>query len=156
MSFDTSAFNPETFLDATLTEPSEKRPPLPVGDYTAIIGAITARAWQGKADPTKSGIAWDIPLTIDVPAEIQVELKMDQSTLPLKDSLMLDLTANGTIDNAPGKNRRLRAYREATDMNKPGDVFSARKMEGKVVKVKITHDLWENQPVEKVAAVVAL
>lgn len=156
MSFDTSAFNPETFLDATLTEPSEKRPPLPVGDYTAIIGAITARAWQGKADPTKSGIAWDIPLTIDVPAEIQVELKMDQSTLPLKDSLMLDLTANGTIDNAPGKNRRLRAYREATDMNKPGDVFSARKMEGKIVKVKITHDIWEGQPIEKVSGVVAM
>lgn len=156
MSFDTSAFNPETFLDATLTEPSEKRPPLPVGDYTAIIGAITARAWQGKADPTKSGIAWDIPLTIDVPAEIQVELKMDQSTLPLKDSLMLDLTANGTIDNAPGKNRRLRAYREATDMNKPGDVFSARKMEGKIVKVKITHDLWEGQPIEKISGVVAM
>ncbi len=155
MSFD-SSFNPDTFLDATLTDPTEKRPPLPVGDYTAILGAVTARQWQGKADPTKSGIAWDIPVTIDVPAEIQAELKMDQSTLNLKDSIMIDLTANGTIDNGPGKNRRLRAYREATDMNKPGDVFSARKMEGKVVKVKITHDLWEGQPIEKISGVVAL
>lgn len=153
---DHSSFNPETFLDATMTEPTEKRPPLPVGDYTAVVGAITARAWQGKADPTKSGIAWDIPLTLEVPAEIQAELKMDQSTLPLKDSIMLDLTENGTIDNSPGKNRRLRAYREATDMNKPGDVFSARKMEGKVIKVKITHDLWEGQPIERVSGVVAL
>ncbi len=155
MSFD-SSFNPDTFLDATLTDPTEKRPPLPVGDYTAILGAVTARQWQGKVDPTKSGIAWDIPVTIDVPAEIQAELKMDQSTLNLKDSIMIDLTANGTIDNGPGKNRRLRAYREATDMNKPGDVFSARKMEGKVVKVKITHDLWEGQPIEKISGVVAL
>jgi len=155
MSFD-SSFNPDTFLDATLTDPTEKRPPLPVGDYTAILGAVTARQWQGKADPTKSGIAWDIPVTIDVPAEIQAELKMDQSTLNLKDSIMIDLTANGTIDNGPGKNRRLRAYREATDMNKPGDVFSARKMEGKIVKVKITHDLWEGQPIEKISGVVAL
>lgn len=153
---DHSSFNPETFLDATMTEPTEKRPPLPVGDYTAVVGAITARAWQGKVDPTKSGIAWDIPLTLEVPAEIQAELKMDQSTLPLKDSIMLDLTENGTIDNSPGKNRRLRAYREATDMNKPGDVFSARKMEGKVLKVKITHDLWEGQPIERVSGVVAL
>lgn len=156
MAFDTSSFNPDTFLDATLTEPSEKRPPLPAGDYTAIIGAISARTWQGKKDATKSGIAWDIPLTIDVPAEVQVALKMDQSTLNLKDSIMLDLTDNGTIDNAPGKNRRLRAYREATDMNKPGDVFSARKMEGKVVRVKVSHDLWEGQPVERVDGVVAL
>lgn len=155
MSFD-SSFNPDTFLDATLTDPTEKRQPLPVGDYTAILGAVTARQWQGKTDPTKSGIAWDIPVTIDVPAEIQAELKMDQSTLNLKDSIMIDLTANGTIDNGPGKNRRLRAYREATDMNKPGDVFSARKMEGKVVKVKITHDLWEGQPIEKISGVVAM
>jgi hypothetical protein len=155
MSFDSSSFNPDTFLDATLTEPSEKRPPLPVGDYTAVLGDVTARAWQGKQDPSKSGIAWDIPLTIDVPAEIQVELKMDTSTLQLKDSIMLDLTANGTIDNSPGKNRRLRAYREATDMNKPGDVFSARKMSGKIVKVKISHDMWEGQPIEKVSGVVA-
>lgn len=153
---DNSSFNPDTFLDATLTEPTEKRPPLPIGDYTAVIGSVTARAWQGKTDPTKSGIAWDIPLTIDVPAEIQAEIKMDQSTLPLKDSIMLDLTDGGTIDNGPGKNRRLRAYREATDMNKPGDVFSARKMEGKIVKVKISHDMWEGQPIERVSGVVAL
>lgn len=155
MAFDASSFDPATFLDATLTEPTEKRPPLPVGDYTAVIGAVTARTWQGKQDATKSGIAWDIPLTIDVPAEIQVQLKMDTSTLTLKDSVMLDLTENGTIDNAPGKNRRLRAYREATDMNKPGDVFSARKMEGRVITVKISHDMWEGQPVEKVSGVVA-
>lgn len=155
MSFDASAFNPEAFLDATLTDPTEKRKPLPVGDYTAIIGAVTARAWQGRADTTKSGIAWDIPLTIDVPAAVQAELGMDQSTLNLKDSIMLDLTDNGTIDNGPGKNRRLRAYREATDMNKPGDVFSARKMEGRVILVKIAHDMWEGQPIERVTGVVA-
>lgn len=156
MSFDISAFNPESFLDANLTEPTEKRKPLPVGDYTAVVGTVTARTWQGRADASKCGIAWDIPLTIDVPAEVQAELGMDNSTLNFKDSIMIDLTENGTIDNGPGKNRRLRAYREATDMNKPGDVFSARKMEGKIVRVKIIHDMWEGQPIEKISGVVAL
>ncbi|MDE2097536.1 MAG: hypothetical protein KGL39_09845 [Patescibacteria group bacterium] len=150
----TSLFDPQSFLDAQLTEPSEKRPPLPVGDYTAVIGDIEARAWQGKKDPSKSGIAWDIPLAIEIPLDIQSALGLNQPTLSLRDSVMLDLTDNGMIDNAPGKNRRLRMYREATDMNKPGDIFSARKMVGKVVRVKISHDLWEGQPIERVDGVI--
>ena len=48
------------------------------------------------------------------------------------------LTAGqGTLDTAPGKNRRLRIYREACDMNKAGDVFSPRKLQGQLIKVKI-------------------
>lgn len=151
-----SMFDPSTFLDATLTEPTEKRPPLPIGDYTAVIGEVTARAWQGKQDPSKSGIAWDIPLAIEVPAEVQAQLKLTQATLNLRDSIMLDLTEGGTIDNSPGKNRRLRAYREALNMNNPGDTFSARKMSGGVVKVKISHEMWEGQPVERIDGVVKI
>lgn len=149
-----SMFNPDTFLDATLDAPTEKRPPLPVGDYVAVIGEVTARAWQGKKDPTKSGIAWDIPLSVEVPAEVQAALKITQSNLMMGDSIMLDITESGTIDNSPGKNRRLRMYRDAIDMNKPGDVFSARKMTGKIVRVKISHDLYEGQPIERIDGVV--
>lgn len=148
-----SQFDPASFLDATITEPTIKRPPLPVGDYTAVIGEVTARAWQGKADPSKSGIAWDVPLTLEVPAEIQADLGMTQATITLKDSIMIDLTAGGTIDNGIGKNGGLRRYREACDLNKPGDSFSARAMTGRVVKVKITHEIYQDAPVERVAGV---
>ena len=148
-----SLFDPATFLDATIDTPTEKRPPLPIGDYLATIGDIEARQWQGKKDPSKSGIAYDVPLTLDIPAEIQASLGLTLSTLTLKDSIMLDLTDNGTIDNSPGKNRRLRMYREATDLNKAGDSFSARKMVGKLVKVKVSHEIWEGQPVERVDGV---
>ncbi len=148
-----SQFDPASFLDATITEPTVKRPPLPVGDYTAVIGEVTARAWQGKADPSKSGIAWDVPLTLEVPAEIQADLGMTQATITLKDSIMIDLTAGGTIDNGIAKNGGLRRYREACDLNKPGDSFSARAMTGRVVKVKITHEIYQDAPVERVAGV---
>jgi len=151
-----SQFDPATFLDATIDQPTEKRPPLPVecpgtsdGLYTAVVGEVGARAWQGKKDPTKSGIAWDVPLQIEVPGQLQADLKL-QPQLTLRDSIMVDLTEQGTIDNTPGKNRRLRTYREACDMNKPGDVFSARKMQGRVVKVKISHEIYEGQPVERI------
>ena len=149
----TSAFDPQSFLDAQITEAFVKRPPLPIGDYTAVIGEVAARQWTGKADPTKTGIAWDIPLTIEVPAAIQKELGLTNSTLNLKDSVMIDLTPNGTINTAPGANRRLRAYRDATDNNVPGKPFSGKMLTGCVVTVKIAHDIWEDAPVEKIAGV---
>lgn len=148
-----SMFNPDTFLDATIEAPTEKRPPLPAGDYTAVIGDVKSRAWQGKKDPTKSGIAWDIPLTLEIPADVQTQLGLQQPTITLTDSIMLDLTEAGTIDNSPGKNRGLRNYREALDMNKAGDVFSARKMTGQAVRVKVKHELYEDQIMERVGGV---
>ncbi len=148
-----SMFNPDTFLDATIEAPTEKRPPLPAGDYTAVIGEVKSRAWQGKKDPTRSGIAWDIPLTLEIPADVQTQLGLTQPTITLTDSIMLDLTDAGTIDNSPGKNRGLRNYREALDMNKAGDVFSARKMTGQAVRVKVKHELYEDQIMERVGGV---
>lgn len=147
-----SNFDPMIFLDTTLTEPTEKRDVLPAGDYTAVIGEVTSRTWQGKADPTKSGVAFDVPLTIDVPAELQAEKGLPP-TITLKDSIMLDLTPSGSIDQAKGKNRGLRIYRDALDMNKPGDTFSPRKMQGQVVTVKITHEIYQDAPVERVSGV---
>jgi hypothetical protein len=140
------------FLDTTLDAPTEKREPLPIGDYTAVIGEVASRVWTGKADPTKSGVALDIPLIIDVPAELQVSMGLPP-TLNLKDSVMLDLTESGMIDNGKGKNRALRNYREATNMNKPGDVFSPRKLQGQVITIKVTHEIWQDAPVERVSGV---
>jgi len=137
----TSAFDPQSFLDATTTEVLVKRPPLPVGDYTAVIGEITVRPWQGKSDPSKSGIAYDIPLAVEVSADIQVQLNLSFPTITLKDSCMIDLTTEGMIDYSVGKNRRLRIYRDATDNNKAGQPFAARMMTGSVVKVKVAHDI---------------
>lgn len=159
---DVSQFDPTAFLDATLSAPSEKRPPLPVeapgtsdGFYTAVIGEVKARVWNStKPDAkVKSGIAWDVPLDLQIPQQVQEQLKYTP-TFTIRDSIMLNLTDQGTIDNAPGKNPRMRMYREACDLNKPGDVFSARLMQGKVVKVKITHEMYQGSPVENVKEVI--
>lgn len=153
MSFDVSSFNPEAFLSAVLTEPTEKRIPLPIGDYIAQIGEVKPRTWTGKADPTKSGVAMDIPLFVDVPPEIAQQINSTGNVATLRDSLMLDLTDAGTLDNSPGRNRRLRNYREALDMNKPGDAFSFKAMEGKLIRIKISHELYDGAPVERIESV---
>lgn len=146
----TSMFDPAIFLDATITEPSIKRPPLPAGAvFTATIGDVKPRTWQGKEDKTKSGVVVDVPLKIDcstigggMPPEIT-----------LTDGIMLDINDAGAIDNAPGKNAKLRRYRESLDMNKSGDVFSFRMMTGRMIKVKIKHRMYEGETYDEVDSV---
>lgn len=154
-----SLFDPNAFLDATIDTPTVRRPPLPIenpaspdGTYMAVCGEPKARTWESKKDPGKSGVAMDMPLTIDVPAQLQESMQLPPQVL-LTDGIMLDLTPQGTIDTAPGKNRKLRVYREAADMNKPGDVFSFRKFSGRVFKVKITHEVYEGDILDKIGTV---
>jgi hypothetical protein len=149
-----SQFDPQTFLDAVLTSPTEKRNLLPPGEYVAVIGQVKSRAWTKKTDPSVTGIAWDVPLTIDIPAEIQDSAQLPP-TLTLYGGIMLDITPEGTIDTKPGKNRALYMYREALKLNKPGDEFSARVMEGRLIRVKVTHELYQNDVLEKVSGVTA-
>jgi len=158
MNTPTSSFDPQAFLDAQISEPTVKRPPIPAGDYTAVIGEVKARVWQGKKDPTQSGIAWDVPLAIEIPAEVQAALGVEfkDGILTKTDSIMVDTTPQGTIDNSVGKNNQLRRYRDACDMNKPGDVFSARKMQGIPVLVKIKHGEWQGEVTEEIAGVAKL
>lgn len=155
-----SQFDPQAFLDAQQNEVNEKRPPLPTenpdspdGLFMAVIGEIsTATGTIGKGD--KAGQPWIsmiVPLRIQVPAAVQgIGLPPE---ITLTDRAFLDLTAQGTIDNSKGKNRQQRAYREATDLNRPGEPFAWRMLQGKVVKVKIAHELYQEQIQERVAAV---
>ena len=147
----TSAFDPQILLSATTEEVLERRAPLPIGDYTATIGEITARAWSSR-DGTKSGMALDVPLIIEVPAEVQADLGLNP-TLTFKDSIMLDLTETGGIDYSKGKNGRLRLYRDALDMNKKGEAFAPMLMTGRYIKVKIGHEDYEGWPRERVGSV---
>jgi len=155
-----SAFDPNVFLDAQQTEVNEKRPPLPTenpddenGLYTAVIGEIKTDAGTiGKGD--RVGQPWVsmlVPLRIQIPAAVQ-GLGLPPE-LTLTDRAFLDLTPQGGIDNAPGKNRQQRAYRDACDLNKPGEPFAWRMLTGRVVKVKINHELYQEAIQERVGAV---
>jgi hypothetical protein len=148
-----STFDPMTFLDTTITEPSTKRSPLPAGrDFVGIIGEVKARTWQGKKDPTQSGVVMDVPVEIDLTAYPDVQIGATKVTLT--DGIMLDLTPGGTIDNSPGKNGKLRRYREALNMNKPGDSFSFRAMQGRTIKVKISHREYDGELFDQIDSVV--
>lgn len=133
------AFSVENFLDQETDQPLLRRPPLPVQDYIGIIGEVVTRPWVAKDDPTKSGYAVDFPIVLDIPADIVEQLGLSSNQITLKGGVMLDLTADGSIDWSQGKNAATRRYREALDMNKPGDKFSFRAMQGRPIRVKIKH-----------------
>lgn len=151
-----SQFDPSVFLDATTTEVNEKRPPIPTenpddanGLYTAVIGEIkTDSGVIGKGDNTgKPWVSMIIPLRIQVPAAIQA-LGLP-AELTLTDRAFLDLTPQGGLDNSKGKNRRQKDYRDATGTNVAGQAFAWRMLQGKVVKVKVTHEMYEGNIQER-------
>jgi hypothetical protein len=153
-----SSFDPNVFLHAQTTEVNEKRPPLPADNpaaedalYLAVIGEIkTASGTIEKGD--RAGQPWVsmlVPLRIQVPPEVQsIGLNPE---LTLTDRVFLDLTPQGTLDNSKGKNRQQRVYREATGMNKPGEPFSWSMLQGRTVKVKLTHELYNGEIVERIS-----
>lgn len=142
-------FNPETFLDAAITEKLVKRPPVKVGVYTAIIGEPKIRTWQGKADPSKSGLAIDVPLELQLPDDEAA--RVGQAKVTLTGGGFLDALPNGGLDMAPGKNRVLRSFYDATGLNQPGT--TPRMLQGRMVKVQVEHEIYEGEPVERVKGV---
>lgn len=156
-----SGFDPQAFLDATITEPNEKRALLPVdnpaspdGFYTAVVGTVEAKSGTIEKGE-RAGQPWLsmlVPLTIEVPQQLQDSLKLPP-TLKLTDRAFIDLTPQGAMDNAPGKNRQQKAYREACDLNKPGDSFAWRMLQGRVLKLKIDHEPYLDTIQERISKV---
>jgi hypothetical protein len=158
-----SQFDPAAFLDAPQTEANEKRPPLPVdnpgavdGLYLAIIGEITTSSGTiGKGD--KAGQPW---VSMVIPLRLQISPELQALDLPpelqITDRAFLDLTPQGSIDNGKGKNRQQRAYRDATGMNVPGETFAWRQLQGKTVKVKLAHELYNGAIQERIAAILPM
>ena len=154
-----SVFDPSIFLEAVQTEVNERRIPLPVenpsspdGCYTAVIGEIkTETGTIGKGDNIgKPWLSMVVPLKLDLSQQVQDYVKYGPN-FTLTDRVFIDLNADGTgIDNTAGKNRGQKMYRDALGMNAPGVPFSWKSVQGNVVKVKISHEMYNGFPIEKV------
>lgn len=150
----TSAFDPNSFLDAQISAPMVRRPNIPAG--TEVIGSVvevTPRQWTSKDDPSKTGMAMDLQIDLDLTTVPGLAEKIGQTKVRVKDGIMLDLTDNGAIDVGAGKNGKLRRYREALDMNKPGDTFSFRGMIGRQLRCRIALEDYKGETYENVAAI---
>lgn len=165
---DLSAFDPNSFLDASTEQASEARPLIPVKrELIGEIGEPKSSKWVKKDDPSKQGIRADLPIIFTVaemPPDIQ-ELYKNKETgqfniekIVVTDGLMLDLTDTNppAIDYAPGKNQRLRKYREATGLNVGGQMFNIRALHGRRAKFTIRHDPYEGNLYEKIDGILKI
>jgi hypothetical protein len=147
-----SVFNPESYLDASMSKPLEARPKLKTSDevglYDAVVGEVKAATWEKDG---KSGLRFIVPVEIQTPQAQQADGVPAKITLT--DSVFADLTESGMLDESKGKNNRLRMYREATDLNKPGDTFNVRMLQGRPIKVKLKHEVYNNAPQERIDSV---
>lgn len=155
-----TAFDPQSFLDATTTNADEKRPLIPAGWYTAVIGEIDPLKVKsgtiGKGE--RIGQPWtQIPL----PIRLQLTPEAQSLGLPaeftLTDGVFPDLTAFGGMDEGKGKNNRRRVYREATGLNKAGEPFAWRMLTGRPVRAEVIHKVLDDgRIVENVGGILPL
>ena len=135
-----SSFDPNQFLGAALTQPLVKRPPLAAGVvYSAVIGTIKVRSGTstGKDGQQRDWVAFDMPLEIEVPSDQQATV--GQPKVTLTDSVFVDTTPSGGLDMAPGRNRGLRRYYDATGLNKPGS--TPNHLSGQLIKATAKHEV---------------
>ena len=154
MSFD---FDPNSFISQETTQVSERRPPVPAQDYVATITELKADRWQSKdkldeLGNLKSGPLFIFTLNVDLPEAVREQCKIKQ--LVLTDRVMLDVVPGGTaLDYGVGKNNRLRLYRDAANLNKAGETFSPGQLVGKLIKVRVTHEVYQDTVQERVGAI---
>lgn len=130
-------FDPLAFLQQTTSEQgSIISVPIPVGEYVAVVEKVDARPWQGKADPTKSGIAIDLVYNID---DAKVKETLGRPKVTITQGIMVDLTEQGQLNMGKGFNIALNRVREATGLNVAGSPFAPSMFQGKVVKVTVGH-----------------
>jgi len=149
-----STFDPAVFLDASLDEAnSTVSTPVPEGEYQAVIDKVETRAWQGKKDPSQSGIALDLIWNVE---DQGVKTLLERDKVQVKQGIMLDLNASGGIDTGKGKNVALGKLREAVNLNTPGQKFSFRMLEGQMAKISVKHRIDGEQVFADVKAVAKL
>lgn len=150
-----SQFDPNLLLDSTITQAFVKRPPIPAGvELLGVIGKVEIKSGQQKDDPSKTWIRLQIPVEFDLSQSPQVAaLLQGFDKVTLTDGILLDVTEQGMIDQSPGKNGRLRRWRDALGMNQDGQAFSPRMMEGRPVKCKISQRMYEGETFDQIESI---
>jgi len=147
------SFDAQSFLDASVSGAnSTKVIPCPIGEYMGIIEKVAPRQWQSK-DGTQSGVAIDIFWLIE---DSNVKALLGRDVVSVKQGLMLDLTPQGGIDMAEGKNVGLGRLREAVGKNDPDVAFSFNSLPGSAGKVSVSHRVSGEDTFAEVKAVAKL
>lgn len=137
-------FDPTTFLNDTVTGANDtKYIPVPQGEYPAVIKTVAARQFPSKNDPETVYTAVDVTYEIDDEG-VKTATGLDAPTV--RQSVFIDLTPNGKIDQSKGKNIALGKLREALGVNDPNKPFSFSDLVGRAAIVSVEHTPNDKSP----------
>ncbi len=130
-------FSPEAFLSTVVQgEMSTRISPVPIGVYTATIAKLTPRA----ATPN-GNVPCDVSFEID-DANLKATLGRDKITT--RQTLWLDFTESGALDDGKDKNTGLGKLREAVGQNRKDQPWSPSMLIGQPLRVKVEHQIDKN------------
>lgn len=137
--FDPDAFMEEAVDNAMDTEYIN----VPQGEHVAVChDVLKPREYTDKNGDTNyvMDIVWSI-------TDDAVKAEVGRDLVTIKQSLYLDLNAEGKLDYSRGKNIALGKVREAVGLNQPGRPFSPGMLRGQgPVLVRVTHKAAKGDP----------
>lgn len=149
------SLDPQTFLHMTVNQSNATKVELPEdGDYVAQIVDVTGREVTFKSGDRAGtkGIGLDVIWQIDDPA---VHEKLGRNP-KVRQSMLLDMTPEGSLDFGKGRNVSLGRLREAVDQNKDGQAWGFFMLKGSVATITVKQRLDENDPSKAYADVVGV
>jgi hypothetical protein len=146
MSFDANSFLDSTIAGASSTERILIEP----GVYPAFIADLkTATGFSEKSNSQWARL--DVVFELD--DETQKE-RTGRARILMTYGIMLDLDENGDLDMKRGRNVRLGKFRKAVGKN--DGPLNPRELMHLYAKVEVRHEIYNNEPQEKIANVSAM
>ncbi len=138
---DVSAFDPQTFIDSSIEGANDTSiTPVPIGEWMAQADNV-----KGRKINTKDGERAVMDVTWEILDE-GVKEEMEREKVTCRQSVFLDITAEGGIDFGKGKNRQLGLLREALGQNDPSRQWAPSMVIGQPAKVVVEHSPNDNDP----------
>ena len=120
-------FDTDNFLNTQTTETTATEyAPVPEGEFNAVIDKLAARSPKGNS-------ILDVSWRLDAPGDTEADGKI------VRQSVFLDITENGGLDNSKGKNVQLGRLRAAIGQNNAGQAWAPNMMLGQVAIVSVKH-----------------
>ena len=145
-----SDFDPTEFLDAATEQVSERMPNLPAGPGLHL----DCQGCNVSTGPRKEGPGRDVSVHGCEARDRYVARASDYPTptRTIVDGFIVNTREDNpqAIDYSPGKNGRIRQYREALGMNEAGMPFSPSQMIGRKIRVKTKLDPYEGEFFDKI------
>lgn len=143
-------FDANSFLDSQISGAnSTERILVEPGVYSAFVADLKSATGFSE----KNNQQW---ARMDVVFEIQDEHQQERTgraRILITYGIMLDLDANGDLDMGRGRNVRLGKFRKA--LGKNDGPFNPRELMHLYAKVDIKHEIYNNEPQEKISGVSA-